>query len=224
MVCHAHLKTVSVMIAHIQIGKRKKHHNPFFLGVIMKMEGRLVAIVVFLAIAVTVSATLFAMGVGAGIQYSNAFGSDVTMAYDAASLQGIKDQVMIIWNNMNQTFDTGAFKRIYNSGMPWDQVKENSMAYQNVYFNQLIDQVNQKIEVWDNMKANGTTTYQMDDWLAKVINQTRIEMKREGGLDWVLNGAWYLQEAPVVAWSWLYALLFWLLFVAVLVLAVFWSS
>jgi hypothetical protein len=27
-------------------------------------------------------------------------------------------------------------------------------------------------------------------------------MKREGGLDWAINGAWYLNFAPAAYWLW----------------------
>lgn len=137
----------------------------------------------------------------AGIQYSNAFGSDITMTYDAADLQGQHDTVMLIWTNMNNTFDTRNYAHIYSSPWPWAQVKENSLYYTNVYFGQLITRINNNIAMLNALKANNTNPIYIQDWQTNVINQTRIEMKREGGLDWVINGAWYLTFAPIAYWS-----------------------
>jgi hypothetical protein len=121
---------------------------------------------------------------------------------------------------MNASFDTRNFDHIYNSWWPWDQIKENSMYYQNRYFNQLISRVDTSIALLNALKANNTNPILINDWQATTINQTRIEMKREGGLDWVIGGAWYLTFAPLAYWSGGIAAVFWIVALAVIVLLV----
>lgn len=179
-----------------------------------------VGIVTIIALVIFNVVLWFTVAMPANIRYSNEFGSSVTMAYDAASLEGIRNEVLEIWNRMNESFDTHNFEHIYNSPWPWDQVKENSMFYQNRYFSQLIERLDHNIQLLNTLRSNATNPVLINDWQTGVINQTRIEMKREGGLDWVIQAAWFLAYAPLAYWCGLIVVIIFIIALLVIVLLV----
>lgn len=158
--------------------------------------------------------------VPADVQYGNLFGADVAMATEGATTltgpNSIQDYVMRIWNNMNATFDTRNFAAIHNNPWPWGQTKDNTLAKQNEYFNSLNQSLYTR-QAWVDAVISGKSPFSGGDPVQTAINQSRYEMKAYGGLDWVINGAWYLTYAPLAYWTMLY-LIIWVILFAVLAL------
>jgi len=135
--------------------------------------------------------------------YNKLFGSHVTMAYDQATFEGMRTQVIAVWNQMNKTFADFDYIQTYNTPWYWEQNYENSLAANQDYFISLIDRLDQTIKEKEQILAgNKTIMVPYNSWYQQTLEGFRNESKREGGLDWAINGAWYLSFAPVAYWLW----------------------
>jgi len=135
--------------------------------------------------------------------YNRTFGSHVTMAYDQATFEGMSTQVMAVWTQMNKTFADFDYIHTYNSPWYWDQNYENSLAANQDYFRSLIDRLNQTINEKEQILAgNKTVLVPYNTWYQQTLEGFRNESKCEGGLDWAINGAWFLSFAPTAYWVW----------------------
>jgi hypothetical protein len=135
-------------------------------------------------------------------QYNKLFASHVTMAYDQATFEGMKEQVLILWKQMNETFKGFDYKTTYNTPWFWEQTYDNSLAAQQDYFRQLVKRLDSYSLLHQKMVQNITNPVYLEDWYYKSIQNFRDEMKREGGLDWAIKDAWYLNFAPLAYWLW----------------------
>ena len=133
-------------------------------------------------------------------EYNRMFTSHITMAQDQATFDGIKTQINIIWAQMNESFAGDDFATTYNTPWYWDQNYDNSLAAQQDYFVQLVDRIDRYQSAYDKQVANSTQQTQLTDWYDTSIQNLRTEMDRAGGLDWAINGAWFLNKRPFVYW------------------------
>lgn len=154
-------------------------------------------IVILIAVPVV---AVFAVYLPAKAQYNRLFGGHVTMAVDQATFEGIEDQINTIWNQMNTTFQGYDYATTYSSPWYWEQNYENSLAAQQDYFRQIDRRIASYKLSYQQMSRNDTNPILVEDWYDKSINNLRVEMEREGGLDWAINGAWYLNFAPAAYW------------------------
>jgi len=170
--------------------------------------------------------TYFGVTLAANLAYQREFGDDVVMAYDQADFQGILNQLTKIWNKMNITFAGADYAHTYSdiNFMPWDNnlVYSNTLQAQNDYFARLTSSLEY------NIKCKYDPTFRPMFWDEfKALNDTRHEMKREGGLDWALKGCWKIHYNPSYPWigRWLglwiiLAAILWILTVAGLLISV----
>ena len=134
--------------------------------------------------------------------YNRIFRAHVVMAYDQASFEGIKEQVLILWRNMNETFGTEDLEHIYNTPWYWEQTYDNSLKAQEDYFRKLIGRIDKQIyEANQILSGNRTILMPYNQWYQQALDSLREEMRREGGLDWAIRGAWYLKHAPLAYWD-----------------------
>ena len=180
----------------------------------MKLAGIIciLSIIAMIAFPTFIWAT---MKLPADIQYSNLFGSIEEQVYDSASLENMRDNFILLWQQTNSTFAGMDWNHTYNTWWMGDQVKINSLAYQNNYYSGLKQLIDNKIAIKNDFVGNGTQRYVIDDWEAKAINQTRIEMKRSGGLCWVTDGTWYLTFASAAYWSFWYMVAVFVIFLII---------
>ena len=171
----------------------------------MRMTIAVAILLWILVVLVPVIAVIF-IKLPADAQYNRKFASRVTMAYDQATFEGMKEQVLILWQEMNDTFKGFDYNHTYNTYWYWEQTYDNSLAAQQDYFRQLVKRLDSYTELYNKMVQNMTNPVYLEDWYYKSIQNFRDEMKREGGLDWAINGAWYLNFAPAAYW-----LLWWLI-------------
>jgi hypothetical protein len=101
---------------------------------------------------------------------------------------------------MNETFKDFDYSHTYNTPWYWEQTYDNSLAAQQDYSRQLVNRFDSYIELYNTMVQNMTNPVYLEDWYYKSIQNFRDEMKRAGGLDWAINGAWYLNYAPAAYW------------------------
>jgi len=175
-------------------------------------------LLVVLTIAVPVFA-LFGIYLPSVATYRRLFGSHVTMAYDQATFEGMRTQVLAIWTQMNKTFTDFDYITTYNSPWYWEQNYENSLAANQDYFRSLIGRLDGTIKEKDQILAgNKTILVPYNQWYQQALEGFRNESKREGGLDWAINGAWFLTFAPVAYWVWWWALP---LFIALIIIDLF---
>jgi len=147
----------------------------------------------------------FCIALPADKAYNSRFGCHVTMAYDQATFEGVREQVIILWRNMNETFGTENLENIYCTPWWWDQTYDNSLAAQRDYFAMLVKRIdNQIYESEQILAGNRTILMPYTQWYQEALDSLRAEMMREGGLDWALSGAWYLTFAPAAYWLWWY--------------------
>ena len=133
--------------------------------------------------------------------YNRIFKAHVVMAYDQASFEGIKEQILILWRNMNETFGTEDLEHIYNTPWYWEQTYDNSLKAQTDYFKKLVDRIDKQIyEANQILSGNRTILMPYNQWYQQALDALRQEMQREGGLDWAIWGAWYLKYAPLAYW------------------------
>ena len=143
----------------------------------------------------------FAIMFPADAAYNRIFKAHVVMAYDQASFEGIKEQILILWRNMNETFGTEDLEHIYNTPWYWEQTYDNSLKAQTDYFKKLVDRIDKQIyEANQILSGNRTILMPYNQWYQQALDALRQEMQREGGLDWAIWGAWYLKYAPLAYW------------------------
>lgn len=159
----------------------------------------LIAIPVILLI-ITPIVAVFAVYLPAAAQYNRLFAAHVTMAMDQATFEGIEDQINTLWTQMNTTFNDYDYNTTYSSPWYWEQNYENSLAAQQDYIHQITRRIDQYQTAYQQMAQNNTNPILVEDWYDKSINNLRKEMQREGGLDWAIKGAWYLNYAPTAYW------------------------
>ena len=143
----------------------------------------------------------------ANVQYGNLFGANVAMATQGAtSLTGpdsIQYYLMQIWTQMNQTFTGYNYNQVFNQPWSWTHTYDNSLAKQNQYFESLNQTITYQ-QAWLNNVETGKVTVVSGNPMMQAINVTRAEMNVSGGLDWALNGAWYLTFTPLAYYTWMY--------------------
>lgn len=158
------------------------------------------AITLWLSIILTLVWAFVFIKLPADAVYNRKFAAKVTMAYDQATFEGMKEQVLLLWREMNETFSGFDYGRTYSTPWYWEQTYDNSLAAQQDYFKQLVRRLESYADLYHKMVSNVTNPVYLEDWYSKSIQNFRNEMKREGGLDWALKGAWYLNFAPAVYW------------------------
>jgi hypothetical protein len=148
--------------------------------------------------------------------YNKQFASHVTMAYDQATFEGMQNQVLIVWREMNNTFGTTNLENIYSTPWFWQQTYDNSLAAErdylanlNSYFTGLIKEKNEILA------GNKTILIPYYQWYQAALESSRKEMQREGGLDWAIRPAWYLGLHPINYW-----LLWWLIPLEILIVCI----
>ena len=181
----------------------------------MKIAGIVLLLCIILSV-VTPFVTYLSWRAQADRDYGEKFGSYVTMAYDEATFEGIRKNVMDFWHEMNVTFAGFDYVHTYNTWWWPSQIKENSLYMQNRYLYNLVFRLNETIKEKDQILAgNKTVLIPYTQWYQTGLNQTRAEMKREGGLDWVVAPAWMLSFAPMAYWWFLYQILIWIVLIVV---------
>jgi hypothetical protein len=173
----------------------------------IEMTGyKVLAVVLWILVVALIVIGFFVIKLPADAQYNRKFASRVTMAYDQATFEGMKEQVLILWSEMNETFKGFDYDHTYCSPWYWEQTYDNSLSAQQDYLKQLTRRLDSYSELYQKMLTNMTNPVYLEDWYYKSIQNFRDEMKREGGLDWAISGAWYLNFAPAAYW-----LLWWLI-------------
>jgi len=176
----------------------------------METRGKIIIILMMLGILIPI-VTYVTVFLPANAQYNKKFASKVTMAYDQATFEGMKEQVLELWKEMNNTFSGFNYSETYNTPWYWEQTYDNSLAAQQDYFRQLVNRLDSYIELYQKMTSNTTNPVYLEDWYHNSIQNFRVEMKREGGLDWAIEGAWYLNFAPLAYWWLYYSGIFWVI-------------
>ena len=170
-----------------------------------KLVGVSILLLVLL-VAIPIMGLIF-IELPAQAKYNKRFGAHVTMAYDQASFEGVREQIMILWENMNESFGTSNLENIYRSPWYWQQTYDNSLKAQEDYFRYLIERIDKQIkESEDILAGNKTILVPYNQWYQQALDSLRTEMQREGGLDWAICGAWYLTYAPMAYWLWYWVL------------------
>jgi len=173
------------------------------------MKVRIAGIAITLTILIFIVSVLayFAVFFTPITQYNETFASHATMAYDQSTFEGMREQILIIWVNMNQTFGTENQRNIYNTWWPPDQTYENSLVAENDYFRNIIARLDQTItEKEQILSGNKTILVPYSQWYQQTLASFREETKREGGLLWAIDGAYFQTFAPM-AYHWIWWLM-----------------
>lgn len=124
------------------------------------------------------------------------------MLMDQATFEGMKAQLIQLWQQMNTTFKDYSFDETFNTPWYWQQTYENSLRAQVDYFRQLMFRFDEAITEKNSILAgNKTLLGPYSQWYQQTLESLRTEMKREGGITWVIKDAWYLNFAPTVFWE-----------------------
>jgi hypothetical protein len=186
---------------------------------------KVVAISLWILVIIISVTSIVCIFLPATAEYNRKFGSHVVMAYDQATFEGMKEQVLQLWQEMNETFKDFNYAHTYGTPWYWEQTYDNSLAAQQDYFKQLTRRLDSYSELYQKMLANMTNPVYLEDWYYKSIQNFRDEMKREGGLDWAIKGAWYLNFAPAAYWIfwWLIPLIIGIVILALIATAIAWE-
>jgi len=137
----------------------------------------------------------------ADAQYNRKFGSHVVMAYDQATFEGMLNQIKIVWQEMNRTFAGFDFATTYSTWWYVDQTYDNSLLATNDYFNSITARLKATIQEQEQIKSgNKTILIPYNQWYQTTLDGFRNETKREGGLDWVIRSAWFLNFQQLAYW------------------------
>jgi hypothetical protein len=147
------------------------------------------------------------------------------MAYDQATFEGMQTQVLVVWSQMNKTFADYDFATTYNTPWYWEQNYENTLAANQGYMRSLVDRLNETIkEKGQILAGNKTIMVPYNSWYQQMLEGFRNESKREGGLDWAINGAWFLSFAPTAFWLWWWVIPLETALVVATFIAAFWAE
>lgn len=166
---------------------------------IKKKKRKLILKVIGIIILV-VGAIIFPLWVNLGVflsakaGYNRVFGGHIVMAYEQATFEGTKKELLILWGKMNETYGKRNYDSTFNSIWYWDQTYDNSLRAQDEYLRRIVERVDNYIIQYNSMKLNGQISL-LQDWYDQSIRNLREEMKRSGGLDWVISGVWLIENA-----------------------------
>jgi hypothetical protein len=178
------------------------------------LKTKLLAIVIIIAIVAT-AFTYFDINYNADWHYNREFGTYVLVATQSSSLNRTWANTLIVWQNMNATFDQSKFNTTYNVipvlGLNADLKYENTLAAENDYFQGL---QNLYIDDLTILKQNTGFNSEMN-----LVYEYRNEANANGGMDWAIKGAYYIQNYPLAYWSWIIYAIIWALAVVGIVIA-----
>jgi Flp pilus assembly protein TadB len=84
--------------------------------------------------------------------------------------------------------------------------------------------LNQTIKEKEQILAgNKTLLVPYNTWYQQTLDSFRNESKREGGLDWAINGTWYLSFAPMAYWVWWWVIPLEIVLVIIAIVAFVWA-
>ncbi len=146
---------------------------------------------------------LFGIAAPASAQFNRKFEAHETMAHDSASFEKMREQIMIIWENMNDTWNPEDFSSIYNTWWYPEQTYENSLQATNDYYAGLIARIDATMEEMHQIEiGNKTILTPYNAYYNDMLDSFRNETVDKGGLLWAIDGAWYLSFAPAAYWLW----------------------
>jgi len=174
----------------------------------------MVLLVLLVSVFAVPIAALFAINLPAQAQYNKAFGGQVVIIENQPTTYGMAAQLEKLWVQMNDTFGTTNQNTTYNSGWYWDYTPDNSIAAESIFFHSELQRLDNYSALYTQYVKAGNTTVTglpINDWYGQVVNESRGELTNGGGagasghgLDWVINGAWYLKYSPAAYWDWNY--------------------
>jgi hypothetical protein len=124
------------------------------------------------------------------------------MAYDQATFEGMRTQVLIVWTEMNSTWRQEDFGKYYSTWWGPDQTYDNSLAAEQDYFRSLIDRLDETIKEKELIKnENKTILTPYNQWYQQTLESFRNESKREGGLDWAIRPCFMMTFYSAYYWS-----------------------
>jgi hypothetical protein len=158
----------------------------------------IVLIVLLIAIPIV---SFIGIAIPADTQYNRKFTSHETMAHDSASFEKMREQIMIIWNTMNETWSVDKFSATWNTWYGPDQTYENSIQATNDYYNGLVSRIDATIVEMHQIEiGNKTILTPYNAYYNDMLDSFRNETVDKGGLLWAIHGAWYLSFAPAAYW------------------------
>ena len=167
-----------------------------------KSRAKLYLAIIFIVFAITIPVTLlFAVKYPAYTTYHRLFLSHYQMAVDQATLEGMLTQVQVFHEQMNTVFHGYEYETTYNSVWFWEQRYDNSLQAEEDYLTQLETRL--QVTINDNnaiLAGNKSILIPYAQWYQAALDSLRIEMVRSGGLDWAVDGAWFIHFAPLVYW------------------------
>lgn len=173
----------------------------------VKISGLICVLCIFLMFAVPLY-IYFGIQLPADIQYNNLFGDHIQMAYDQSDFGKMLEQVIYIDNETHVLFAGKDWSHTYNTWWAGDQTYSNSLDASDNYYKGLEKTLQGYItEEAKYSNPNYTSLTPYTQWKMTAIANTRIEMKYNGGLGWVIDGAWYLTFNPIAYWAFWYEVL-----------------
>ena len=149
----------------------------------------------------------FAINLPAEVQYNRTFGGQISITIDQPTTSGMAHGLRIIWAQMNTTFGTSNHGTIYGNGWYWGQTPDNSLASEDRYFSSEIQRLDNYTAAYAEYQKAGVKTVTglpLIDWYTQIVNNSRHELQRNGGLDWAIEPAWMLKTNPLAYWDWFY--------------------
>jgi hypothetical protein len=145
-------------------------------------------------------------------QYTNRYGSHATMAYDQATLAGMKAQLLVIQQNMYQDFgtDNATLGGTYSAPNVWpwqySRTYDNSLLAEQDYMLAAISRIDQQQAAYNaQLNSTGVSPISLNDVYNQMVNNTRNELARAGGIDWAIHDAWMLKFNAAAYWFWYWA-------------------
>ena len=168
----------------------------------MKVVGILGIFLMVIAFVVPMAAYL-TITAPADAGYNKKFASHEVMAYDQSTFEGMKEQILFLWKNMNETWQGENLAEVYSSWWYPLQTYDESLQAEADYFRTTITRLDNYIVQYENLKADKSTSpIYIQDWYDSAIKNFRSETSRAGGLCWAIEPAYYLTKQPMAYWLW----------------------
>jgi len=141
----------------------------------------------------------------ANIRYSRLFGAYVDIAMKQSTFEGMRDMLVNLYAQTNETFKDFDTWTTYSTPVPWDQNYAYSLRAQQDYYKQLWARLDSTIQEKEQiLSGNKTILVPYNQWYQETLDSLRDEIQPSPSLNklsWILKGAWYLNFAPLAYWG-----------------------
>jgi hypothetical protein len=170
-----------------------------------RWQGKWIILLIIAASVIPVFCN-FVVAVPVDTKFNQLFKGQAIMLDDMATFEGMKQQLKRIRDHTEQEFAGFDPQNTFDTPWYWGFTYDRSLQAQYDYYTQLDTRFDEAIfEKNQILSGEKVILSPYAQWYQETLESLRDEIRREGGILWVTEHAWYLHKYPVVYWfGWIY--------------------